>query len=133
MMTQREALTFVIEKTELPAEVKEKLEHMLENLNKKKTGTKSLTPTQKANIGHKAVILKAMAAEPTRLFSISEMGKEFPFTEELTSQRISALITQLKNATLVERIEEKRKVAFRITEAGVEAAARAEDEAEVEE
>ena len=30
MMTQREALTFVIEKTELPAEVKEKLEHMLD-------------------------------------------------------------------------------------------------------
>ena len=106
---------------------------MLENLNKKKAGTKSLTPTQKANIGHKVVILKAMAAEPTRLFSISEMGKEFPFTEELSGQRISALITQLKNAKLVERIEEKRKVAFRITEAGVEAAAAAEDEAEVEE
>ena len=132
MMTQKEALTFVIEKTELPAEVKEKLEHMLENLNKKKTGAKSMTPTQKANIGHKAVILEAMAAEPTRLFSISEMGKEFPFTEELSGQRISALITQLKNAALVERIEEKRKVAFRITEAGVEAAAKAEDEVEVE-
>lgn len=131
MMTQREALTFVIEKTELPTEVKEKLEHMLENLNKKKTGAKALTPTQKANIGHKAVILEAMAAEPTRLFSISEMAKEFPFTEELSGQRISALITQLKNAKLVERIEEKRKVAFRITEAGVEAAA-AEEETEEE-
>ena len=130
MMTQREALTFVIEKTELPAEVKEKLEHMLENLNKKKAGTKSLTPTQKANIGHKAVILKAMAAEPTRLFSISEMGKEFPFTEELSGQRISALITQLKNAKLIVRIVEKRKVAFRITEAGVEASQAEEDEVE---
>ena len=50
--------------------------------------------------------------EEGRRYTITEMCKEFPFAEELSNQRVSALITQMKKADLVERIEEKGKAYF---------------------
>ena len=45
-------------------------------------------------------------------YTITEMCKTFGFGEELSNQRVSALVTQLKKANLVERIEEKGKAYF---------------------
>ena len=91
------------------------IEHELELLAKKNaSGEGKMTAAQLANEGIKAEILECMEKEPNRMFTISEMQKEFPCCIELSNQRISALIRQLKEDNKVERIEDKRKAFFRI-------------------
>ena len=91
------------------------IDHELELLAKKNaSGEGKMTAAQLANEGIKAEILECMADEPNRMFTISEMQKEFPCCAELSNQRISALIRQLKEDGKVERIEDKRKAFFRI-------------------
>lgn len=91
------------------------INHELELLAKKNaSGTGKMTATQVANEGIKNEILECMANEPNRLFTISEMLKVFPCCAELSNQRVSALVRQLKEEGKVERLEEKRKAVFRI-------------------
>lgn len=91
------------------------MEHELELLAKKNaSGSDKLTAVQIANNGIKEQILECMADEPNRLFTISEMQKEFPCCADLSNQRVSALVRQLVIDGKVERIEEKRKAVFRI-------------------
>ena len=91
------------------------IEHELELLAKKNaSGTGKLTATQIANNGIKDEILECMSNEPNRLFTISEMQKEFSCCAELSNQRVSALVRQLVADGKVERLEEKRKAVFRI-------------------
>ena len=92
------------------------IEHELELLARKNmtpNGEKKLTSAQMENEATKEAILSAM--EDNRLYSISEMLKEFPCVAGMTLPKVSALITQLKNCGKVERIEEKRKAYFRKT------------------
>ena len=89
--------------------------HELELLAKKNaSGEGKMTAAQLANEGIKNDILECMANEPNRMFTVSEMQKEFPCCAELSNQRISALVRQLKEDGKVERIEDKRKAFFRI-------------------
>lgn len=91
------------------------IDHELELLAKKNaSGEGKMTAAQLANEGIKAEILECMEKEPNRMFTVSEMQKEFPCCAELSNQRISALIRQLKEDGKVERIEDKRKAFFRI-------------------
>lgn len=91
------------------------IDHELELLAKKNaSGEGKMTAAQLANEGIKAEILECMEKEPNRMFTISEMQKEFSCCTELSNQRISALIRQLKEDGKVERIEDKRKAFFRI-------------------
>ena len=90
------------------------IEHELELLAKKSaSGSGKLTATQKENENVKSAILEEMSNEPNRLFSVSEMIKLFPACNELSLPKVTALVTQLAKADLVERIEEKRKAYFR--------------------
>lgn len=111
-MTQKNALAYVIDNCEVPADVLEKLVSMKAQLEKKSAhkGERKPTKTQIANEGFKAVIVENM--EPDRLYTITELSKEIPFGEELSVQRISALVRQLKEAGKVVRTEEKRKAYF---------------------
>ena len=91
------------------------MEHELELLAKKNaSGNGKPTAVQMVNNGIKEEILECMANQPNRLFTISEMQKEFPCCAELSNQRVSALVRQLKEEGKVERLEEKRKAVFRI-------------------
>ena len=108
-MTQRIAINYVMENCELPEDVKAKFESMLLALDKK-SGERKPTKTQIVNEGFKEIILTNM--EPNRLYTITELVKEMPFGEELSNQRVSALVRQLKDAGLVKRTEEKRKAYF---------------------
>ena len=93
------------------------IDHELELLAKKNaSGEGKMTAAQLANEGIKAEILECMVDEPNRMFTISEMQKEFPCCTDLSNQRISALIRQLKEDGKVERIEDKRKAFFRIAQ-----------------
>lgn len=111
-MTQKNAIAYVLENCEIPKDVEEKLVSIKVSLEKKsnKTGEKKPTKTQIANEGFKKVILANM--EHGRLYTITEIAKEIPFGEELSNQRVSAIVRQLKEAGHVIRTEEKRKAYF---------------------
>lgn len=111
-MTQKNAIAYVLDNCEIPSDVKEKLVSMKASLEKKsaKSGERKPTKTQIANEGFKQVILDNM--EQGRLYTVTEITKEMPFDEELSSQRVSALVRQLKESGSIVRTEEKRKAYF---------------------
>jgi hypothetical protein len=82
-------------------------------LAKKNSGEKKPTPQQTENATIRNAIVETM--EDNRLYTISELMKEVPgLPESMTNQRMSALLHQLVDANFVERVEEKRKVYFRL-------------------
>lgn len=111
-ITYVEALTFVIENCEMPSEIKEKVEALKEAQVRKSTrkGERKPTKTQIANEALKATIVENM--EANRLYTISELCEVIPFDEPISSQKMSALVRQLKEAGVVARTEEKRKAYF---------------------
>ena len=116
-ITKRESFTEIVEI--LKGLGKERLvgvmEHELELLAKKNAGgTGKPTAVQVANEGIKSEILECMTNEPNRLFTITEMIKEFECCKDLTLPKVTALVTQLKNEDKVVRVEEKRKAYFKI-------------------
>lgn len=113
-MTQKNAIAYVLDNCTLPTEVEEKLVSIKTALEKKsaKSGERKPTKTQVANEGFKEIILANM--ESNRLYTVTELAKEMPFGEELSNQRVSALVRQLKEVGKVERIEEKRKAYFKV-------------------
>ena len=89
------------------------IDHELELLAKKNGAERKPTAKQVANDGLKTAILNAM--ESGRGYTISELLKVVPeltADENMTSQRVSALVTQLKDAGMVVRTEDKRKAYF---------------------
>ena len=90
------------------------MEHELELLAKKNaSGEGKMTATQKANEEIKDAILENLANKPDRLYTITEMLKEFECCKPYTNQKISALIKQLVAEGKVAKIEEKRKSFFK--------------------
>ena len=86
------------------------INHEIDLLNRKNSTEKKPTATQVANEALKKDILSCM--EPNRLYSISEMIKEFECCSELSTPKVSAVIRLLMNDGKVERKEEKRKAYF---------------------
>ena len=110
------------EKFEMVAKIKEVaenpilaefIEHELELLAKKNSADRGLNSNQKANEKIKDAILEEMANAPNRLFSITEMIKNFECCKELSLPKVTALVSQLVKADLIERLEEKRKAFFK--------------------
>lgn len=114
-MTNKVALSYVLMNYELPADVAEKIEGMLIQLEKRSSAERKPSARQIENESLKSQIVEAM--EVNRLYSVGEMLKEFVFfPADMTPQRLSAIMTQLVSAEQVERIVEKRKVYFKVVE-----------------
>lgn len=113
-MTNLKAVAYVLENCTLPADVAEKLEKIKASYEKKASGERKPTATQVANAGLKDSILSYMAENPDRLFSISELIKEVPELEGLSTQKVSPMISSLVKESKVVRVEEKRKAFFKI-------------------
>jgi hypothetical protein len=113
-MTNLKAVAYVLENCTLPADVAEKMEKIKASFEKKSTGERKPTATQVANEGLKGSILSYMAENPDRVFSISELIKEVPELEGLSTQKVSPMISALVKEFKVVRIEEKRKAYFKI-------------------
>ena len=114
-LTNVKAIEFVIANcTELPTEVVEKLEKMKASFEKKASGERKPTATQKANEDLKDAILKYM--EPNVLYSVGQLAKDVPELVKIgaSGQKVSALIKQLKDAGQIKRVEEKRKAFFQL-------------------
>ena len=88
------------------------IDHELELLAKKNAADKKPTAQQTANKGIADAIVEALANQPDRLFTVTEIIKEVPACADLTNQRVSAIVRGLLG-TSVERVEEKRKAYFR--------------------
>ena len=115
-MTYATALDMVLAIDEVKAndELVEKLIALKESVSKKST-SKSNKPTakQKANEEIKEKLMEILFAEPTRLFTISEICKAYT-DEELSNQKVSSLVRQLVAEDKVKRTEDKRKAYFSI-------------------
>lgn len=109
-MTYVKALEIAMKAVEDNKEVTEKLEALKESISKKNSAEKKPTATQKANEEYKKAILSFM--EVGKKYTISELMKEVVELADLSNQRVSALVRQLKDSGLVERTEEKRKAYF---------------------
>ena len=88
------------------------IEHELELLSRKSSsnGEKNPTAKQAENEALKDAIYNNM--EENRLYSITEMQKEFAECAELSNQKMSALLRLMIEEKRVERIVDKRKTYF---------------------
>lgn len=103
-----------IEGSEFPTEALEKLGNIKSSYAKKSGSVKKPTATQIANEGIKVEIVDLLSDEPTRLFSATEIAKALSSEErELSVSKISALLTALLKAGMVERVEDKRKAFYK--------------------
>ena len=109
-MTYVKALEIAMEAVKDNKEVYEKLDALKASIAKKNSAERKPTATQKANMAYKGAILAFM--EDGKKYTISELMKEVVELADLSNQRVSALVRQLKDDGLVERTEEKRKAYF---------------------
>lgn len=92
------------------ARLVEFIQHEIELLNRKNSSEKKPTAQQVANDSIKQAILDGM--EENHLYTITEIQKNIVECSELSNQRVSALVRQLKEDGLVIRTEDKRKAYF---------------------
>lgn len=86
------------------------INHELELLDKKNSADKKPTAQQTANDSIKVAILDNMVEG--KMYTITDIIKTVPECAELTNQRVSALVRQLKDEGKVVRTEDKRKAYF---------------------
>ena len=112
-MTKRDYFTAILEKYPLTADEKAFVEHELELLAKKNASDKKPTAQQTANEAIKSAILEGMTSG--RFYTVTEIQKEIPECNELSNQRVSALLRQMVGNEIV-RTEDKRKAYFSLAE-----------------
>ena len=102
---------FAPPKGELTADqMAEFIQHELELLEKKNSADKKPTAQQQANAAIQTAILEGM--EDGKPYTITELIKSIDACADLTNQRVSALMRQLKEDGKVIRTEDKRKAYF---------------------
>ena len=109
-MTYAKALEIAMNAVKENKEVYDKLDALKASIAKKNSAERKPTATQKANEGYKIAILDFM--EVGKKYTITDLMKEVVELADLSNQRVSALVRQLKEEGLVERTEEKRKAYF---------------------
>ena len=109
-MTKREYFTQIMENYNLTEDERNFINHELELLAKKNSAEKKPTAVQVANEGLKSAILDFMVEG--QKYTITDLMKSVPELADLSNQRVSALVRQLKDSELVIRTEEKRKAYF---------------------
>ena len=109
-MTYVKALEIAMNAVKENKEVYNKLDALKVSIAKKNSAERKPTATQKANEGYKIAILEFM--EIGKKYTITDLMKEVVELADLSNQRVSALVRQLKDEGLVERTEEKRKAYF---------------------
>ena len=109
--TNKTALSYVIENCEIPAEVKTKIEGMIAQLEKKSGAERKPTARQTENAKLKVAILSEM--EPNVLYLVGDILKAFTcLPEDMTSQRLSAVLNQMVASGEVSKTTEKNKAYF---------------------
>ena len=112
-LTKREKFAMLAEIPAVQANevLRDFIAHEVELLDKKNSAPKKPTAVQTANEAIKDAIYDGMAEG--RMYTITDLVKEIAECADLTNQRVSALVRQMKDEGRVERLEEKRKAYFR--------------------
>ena len=121
-MTKKEMFAQIMAYYALTDEEKAFIQHEIELLEKKNTrrdGSKAMTATQKANEILKARIVEILS-KAEKPMSVSEIAKSDSELAELSGQKVSAIITLLKNDGIVKRVEIKRKAYFKLIDSSEE-------------
>ena len=118
-MTKKEMFVQILNNHNLKADEIDFINHEIELLEKRnsKGGDKKPTAKQLENADYGKAILDFLADNPDEKFTITDMWKKIPVlanNTEMSNQRISAIVNQLKNENLVVRDEIKRKAYFSI-------------------
>lgn len=117
-MTNVKALDYVLANCEISDEVREKLVKMKEQFVKKNSADRKPTATQTENAGLKVAIVNGM--EVGKQYTITDLMKAIPELADLSNQRVSAIVRQLKDEGTLVREEIKRKAYFSLAEVEVE-------------
>ena len=116
-MTNSKALAIAIETLgeTVSAEVIEKLTNIKASIDKKNSAERKPTATQTENVGFKSAIVEYLGT-CDKAQTISDIMKGCAEVSDLTNQRVSAIVRQLKNDGVVVREEIKRKAYFSLAE-----------------
>ena len=111
-MTKREKFEMLMAISEVNSNpvLSEFIAHELELLAKKNTSEKKPTAVQQANEVLKNAIVAGM--NPDRLYTVTELIKEIPECNGLSTSKVSALVNRMPES--IERIPDKRKTYFRL-------------------
>lgn len=109
-LTKIEMFTLILKELSDPTQIAF-IEHEIELLENKKMVSRKLTQTQKDNEILKLDIVKFLQTSG-KSFTITELQKNVSSIENLSNQRVSALLTQLVNSGTVSKTYEKRKAYF---------------------
>ena len=94
-MTNRRALEYVLENCTIPIEVAEKLENMIASLEKKAANpSRKPTAKQTENAGLRNTVYDFLLNSGAKM-TCTELGKAVPELNDLSNQRISALLRPL--------------------------------------
>ena len=118
-LTKKEMFAQIMANHNLKADEIDFINHEIELLEKRnsKGGDKKPTAKQLENADLKTGILDFLADNPDEKFTITEIWKKIPVlanNPEMSNQRVSAIVNQLKKENLVVRVEDKRKAYFSI-------------------
>lgn len=109
-LTKIDMFTLILKELSDPAQIAF-IEHEIELLENKKMVSRKPTQTQKDNEILKLDIVKFLQTSG-KSFTITELQKNVSSIENLSNQRVSALLTQLVNSGTVSKTYEKRKAYF---------------------
>ena len=112
-VTKKEMWTQILEKYPLTEVEKGYIAHEIELLDKRNSKDRKPTATQLANEGIKKNIVAYLEGQE-KAKSITDIIKGAEGCEDLSNQRVSALVRQLKEAGTVVRIEEKGRAYFKL-------------------
>ena len=112
-MTNRKALTYVIDNCDLPADVREKFEAMIVALDKKSTAERKPTAKQTENADVRSAVVAFINdnAEGDG-FTCSDLIKVCPAVEGKSNQYVSAILRQAVLAGEVSKGTVKRRTYF---------------------
>lgn len=113
--TNKTALLYALDNLpDAPADVREKWQKMVDQLDKKNAAPRKLTAQQEKNEGVKADLLDFLSDHEGEGFTVSDLLKTVPACEGDSNQHVSALMRALVLAGSVEKYTDKRRTYFRV-------------------
>ena len=113
-MTYGKALAYVLDNCTIPEDVSERLTTLAAQLAKKNGAERKPTAIQVANEGYKAAIVAFMT--PATMYTVTDVIKGCEAVEGFSNQKVSALMRQLEQEGVLEKVVDKRKSYFQLVE-----------------
>ena len=114
-ITNYSALSYALENLpDAPAEIREKLEKMLAQIEKKNASPKKLTEKQEKNEVIKTAILDFLDANPNTGYTVTDLIREVPECANSSNQHISALVRLLDIDKKIVKYVDKRRTYVKI-------------------